>query len=322
MEPSLAPGYSVRPARPDDADAIHTLTAAVDLADSGEAEGYSVEELRDEWSGLDMERDTWVVESPNGEIVGYAYIGDRRHVRMDVEGYVHPEHRGTGIGTVLVRASEARARDHVPLAPEGARVVLHNWINGKDAAARALLEREGYEPARFFLRMETALGEVESPAWPDGITVRAFERGRDEREFFDASEEAMSDHWGHVPIDFDAWRQRRMGETFDPSLWFVAEEDGEAAGVMLGSVSEGIGWVDTLAVRRPWRQRGLGMALLRHAMQIFKDRGLNRMALGVDAASPTGATRLYERAGMHVAQQHATYGKVLRTGDEPSEDEG
>jgi mycothiol synthase len=321
MERLLSPGYSVRPARLDDADAIHDLTAAVDLADSGEAEGYSVEELRDEWSGLDMERDTWVVESPDDAIVGYAYIRDRRHVRMDVEGYVHPEHRGKGIGTLLVRASDARAREHVPQAPEGARVVLHNWINGKDAAACALLEREGYEPARYFLRMETGLGEVESPAWPDGITVRAFERDRDERAFFDASEEAMSDHWGHVPIDFDEWRQRRMGETFDPSLWFVAEEDGEPAGVMLGSVSEGIGWVDTLGVRRPWRQRGLGMALLRHAMQTFKDRGLTRMALGVDAASPTGATRLYERAGMHVAQQHATYGKVLRQGEEPSEDE-
>jgi ribosomal protein S18 acetylase RimI-like enzyme len=58
------------------------------------------------------------------------------------------------------------------------------------------------------------------------------------------------------------------------------------------------------------------MALLRHAATTFHQRGIARMALGVDSASPTGATRLYERAGMHVAQQHATYGKILREGTE------
>jgi mycothiol synthase len=40
------------------------------------------------------------------------------------------------------------------------------------------------------------------------------------------------------------------------------------------------------------------------------------MALGVDADNPTGATRLYERAGMHIGQQYATYSKELRAGIE------
>lgn len=317
----LAPGYVMRSARPADADGVHDLTAASDLHDFGTAEGYSTEELHDEWSGLDMDRDTWVVESPEGEIAGYAYIRDRRHVRLDVEGYVHPDHLGNGIGAALIRASERRAHQHVPLAPEDAQVVLHNWINGGNASACALLEREGYAPARYFLRMEMPLDGAEpAPEWPEGVRVRAFSPEKDDRRFYDAAEEAMADHWGHVPIDFDQWRQRRMGSTFDPTLWFIAEDGGEAAGVMLGSVSEGVGWVDTLGVRRPWRRRGLGMALLRQAMATFRGRGLERMALGVDAASPTGATRLYERAGMRVAQQHATYGKVLRAGYESKGD--
>lgn len=317
----LAPGYVMRSARSADADGVHDLTAASDLHDFGTAAGYSTEELHDEWSGLDMDRDTWVVESPEGEIAGYAYIRDRRHVRLDVEGYVHPDHLGNGIGTALICASERRAHQHVPLAPEGAQVVLHNWINSGNASACALLEREGYAPARYFLRMEMPLDGAEpAPEWPEGVRVRAFVPGKDERRFYDAAEEAMADHWGHVPIEFDQWKLRRMGSTFDPTLWFIAEDGGEAAGVMLGSVSEGVGWVDTLGVRRPWRRRGLGMALLRQAMATFRGRGLERMALGVDAASPTGATRLYERAGMRVAQQHATYGKVLRAGYESTGD--
>lgn len=313
----LAAGYTVRHPVSDDAGPVHDLTAASDLAEFGEAEGYSIEEIQDEWSGIDLERDAWLVFAPDDLLVGYAYLRDRRHVRMDTEIYVHPEHFGQGIGTTLVRLTEERAREHIPLAPDDARVVLHNWISGTNEAARTLLEREGYAPVRYFRRMEVEPSSKPAPPeWPEGITIRSFVRGEDERRFFDVAEEAMSDHWGHIPAEFEDWKQRRLGATFDPDLWFIAEENGEPAGFMLGSVSEAIGWVDTLGVRRPWRKRGLGMALLRHAMQVFHQRGIKRMALGVDAESPTGATRLYERAGMHVAQQHATYGKELRPGDD------
>jgi mycothiol synthase len=215
-----------------------------------------------------------------------------------------------------VRLSEARAHEHVSLAPPIARVVLHNWINGTNKAACTLLEREGYQPVRYFLRMEMALNETPvSPMWSEGIAVRTFEPG-DEQTYYAATEEAMSDHWGHVPLPFEDWKKRRMGSAFDPSLWFLAVEGDEPAGVALCSVSGAIGWVDILGVRRPWRKRGLGMALLRHALTEFHQRGMPRAVLGVDAASPTGATRLYERAGMHMTQQHATYGKELRPGED------
>ena len=45
---------------------------------------------------------------------------------------------------------------------------------------------------------------------------------------------------------------------------------------------------------------GVGEALLRRAFYDLHARGLRRVGLGVDAESPTGATRLYERAGMTV----------------------
>jgi hypothetical protein len=43
------------------------------------------------------------------------------------------------------------------------------------------------------------------------------------------------------------------------------------------------------------------------------------MALTVDAENATGATRLYERAGMHIGQQYATCSKELRAGTELTE---
>jgi mycothiol synthase len=314
----LTPGYTIRSPRPADVNDVQALTAASDLAEFGEAEGYSIEELEDEWAAIDLDRDAWLVIAPDGSIAGYAYIRDRQHVRLDVEGYVHPGHYGNAIGTTLIELSEARAREHLPLAPPNARVMLHNWISGTNPNACALLERAGYTPVRYFLRMEMDLdGAVPSASLPDGITVRTFESDdADAQTFHSMFEEAMSDHWGHVPVPFDEWKQRRMGSSFDPNLWFVASEGNEPAGFALCNRSGEIGWIDTLGVRRPWRRRGLGMALLWHAQSAFRQHGLKRMALGVDTANPTGATRLYQRAGMHMAQQHATYGKELRAGED------
>ena len=51
----------------------------------------------------------------------------------------------------------------------------------------------------------------------------------------------------------------------------------------------------------------------------FYKRGEKVIGLGVDASNPTGATRLYERAGMHVASEFVIYEKEYRPGKEPEE---
>ena len=92
-------------------------------------------------------------------------------------------------------------------------------------------------------------------------------------------------------------------EIFEPSLWFLALADGELAGFAVcrkDTNDPAAGHVELLGVRRPWRKQGLGHAVLLHAFEAFLQRGWTRGTLGVDASSPTGATRLYERAGMSV----------------------
>jgi len=300
-----------------DLDAVHAMIVASEIEEFGESQGYAIDDIEGEWKQLDLKRDAWVAIAPDGGLAGYGYAQDRRHMRIDVEIYVHPAHFGQGIGTTLVRLAEARAREHVALASPEARVVVNNGINALNPRARSLLEREGYVPVRYSFRMELELADVPPAAtWPDGITVRGGEADDDLTTFHEITEEAMADHWGHVDIPFAEWRANHTGERFDPSLWFLAMEGGEPAGAALCSISDGIGWIDTLAVRRPWRRRGLGSALLSHAFRELYGRGMRRLALGVDAESLTGATRLYQRAGMHVVQQYATYGKELRPGIE------
>ena len=325
MDDSLAPGYTVRAPRPDEAAAVHALIVATETAESGEVDPEPIDVLRDNWRKLDLERDAWVVTGADGALAGYAHAWERRHVRIDVEGYVDPAHQGRGVGTRLIRAAEARADEHLSQAPPAARVVVNNWINSLNGAARDLLEREGYALARAFWQMRIGLDQPPpAPVWPAGITVQPGLPEGDFHPYYVTFEEAMADHWGHVPVSFDDWQRRYSGqEGFDPSLWFLAREGDDPVGAARCSLSEESGWVDTLAVRAPWRRRGIGEALLRHAFGEFHRRGAHRAGLGVDAASPTGATRLYERAGMRVVEQYATYSKELRPGVElaaPDED--
>jgi ribosomal protein S18 acetylase RimI-like enzyme len=110
------------------------------------------------------------------------------------------------------------------------------------------------------------------------------------------------------------WESIVSQEDFDPSLWFIAMAGDEVAGVSLCGYYLDGGIVNTLGVRRPWRHLGLGMALLRHSFGEFYRRGIHTVGLGVDSQSLTGATRLYERAGMHILLSYDHYEKELRAG--------
>ncbi len=200
----LPVGSVVRPPTMDDLPAVAELVIASDIADFGEPD-TSEDELRAEWAALDLPAAARVIVVPGGTIAGYATLSARgANVRLDAGVYVHPEQTGRGVGTALVRWTEAQARELVPLAPPAARVVLNNFINGRNAAARALLEREGYAAERHFWRMITDLDEPPpAPDWPEGIVVRASASEADERAAFAAVDEAFRDHWGWTPSTYE-----------------------------------------------------------------------------------------------------------------------
>ena len=205
--------------------------------------------------------------------------------------------------------AEARAiAKGLPLARGG------TW--DQNAAVKSAFEARGYELIRHSYRMHIDLDRVpDEPVWPDGVSVRPFRPG-DEQRFYEVHQESFADHWGHeVDTPYAEWAHWFLQPPmFEPELWFVAEADGEPAGLAIDYVreeTEPIGWVQILGVRRPWRRRGLGRALLLHAFAAFRERGLREAGLGVDASNPTGATRLYESVGMQVSSRFDIYEKHL-----------
>jgi mycothiol synthase len=109
-------------------------------------------------------------------------------------------------------------------------------------------------------------------------------------------------------MDFDDWLPAyRDHADWSPELSTVVEAGAEVvAAAMVFNFSTG-GWVRSLGVRKPWRKHGLGLAILYHVFGECYKRGIKRVGLGVDAESLTGATRLYERAGMKIKHHYVRY---------------
>lgn len=327
-ETFLGLGLKLRPAKWSDLKSVAQLILDVCIADGDPTVAVTPEELERAWKspGFELESNTWVVQTAEGPIVGYEEFRNRyAHASLMGDGYVHPQFQGLGVGTTMLRALEVRAREEMQLAEPDLRVFIRNGMMIGDIVARQMHEAEGYRAIRFSWHMEITLDEPpREPVWPAGIELRPFVKEQHDRVLFEAHEEAFSDHWGHTPGTFGHWQHHMSGrQDLDPSLWFIAwdHRSAEIAGYSLCRYRTGIGWVGTLGVRRAWRKRGLGEALLLHSFGELYKRGMKTVGLGVDAENPTGATRLYKKAGMQIAAEYVVYEKELRPGREPEEQE-
>jgi mycothiol synthase len=324
----LDAGLTLRPARWADLQAVAQLTQTVAEMEGDALFVLSAAELAVAWkeTGFDVQRDVFVVETVDGRLVGSEeFYNEHGHAQLKADGCVHPDYRSRGIGSALLEKVAERARAEMELADLDARVYIHSLVNNRDEAGHALLRANGYHLVRYYWRMEIKLDSVPRAApLPAGIELRPFVRREHAAAVWQADQEAFLDHWGSQPRSYEAWSEAKFGAPeFDPGLWLVAWDvsagtEQAVAGFSQNRYRKGIGWIGTIAVRRPWRRQGLGLALLRRSFAEFYARGMPTIGLGVDSANLTGATRLYQRAGMVVAGEFALYEKELRAAAGPS----
>jgi ribosomal protein S18 acetylase RimI-like enzyme len=184
----------------------------------------------------------------------------------------------------------------------------------------------GFSAIRNYTRYGIEL--VNQPIVPpatDDIVFRVYKHPDDLRETARADLDAFRDHWGFSEPPFEAMVQEMEHEILEDDyintdLWHLAvdSQTNRIVGVVLNRLQAydqpDKGYIMTLAVLREYRQKGIATSLLYRSFLSFWERGIQGVSLHVDSDSLTGATRLYERAGMTPEYRNTRYQKILREG--------
>jgi Acetyltransferases len=295
--------------------------------DAGIKQVSTVESLSKTYSNLlhsDTATDVVMVEV-NGELVGYKRVmweveldGTRTYTHF---GFLLPEWRGKGIGTALVRHSEARLREIASAHPDTGPRWFSSWAWDATPTMHDVLLHEEYTPVRYGYNMvRPDLENIPDLPLPKGLEMRPV-RTEDLRAVWEAEVEAFRDHWGAAePVegDFERWQ---LDMPFQPEYWQVAWDvaTNELAGMVRTFIDENAnrennhkrGYTENISVRRQYRRRGLARALMARSFQLQKELGMTETALSVDAQNPNGALQLYEDMGFRVTQTETSYRKAL-----------
>ncbi len=271
----------------------------------------------------DPDRDILLAEV-DGELVAYSRVfwqdlveGGRQY---ECFGFIHPAWRRKGIGAAMLVHNETRIRGIAAGHPE----VTPKWIGSESVEAdpgnTALLTGAGFEPARWYYEMVApSLDAVEATPIPADLELRPVNRA-EYRRIWDAEAEAFRDHWGEAEWTETDWQRFDANpEHEDPSLWRVAWDGDEVAGVVITTVPVAENerhrrqrvYVAGVSVRRPWRRRGLARALLAGSLVGAREAGFTSASLGVDTDSPTGATDLYRSLGFAPERTFVAWRKPL-----------
>lgn len=285
-----------------DAAAALEIAELCDIAEIGEADTDLQDVLR------------WI-NAPVGQAFGvagqtgldaYAWVNKRPgHLSLDVDVRVRPG-ADPALGPVLLDQLRRAAAEI-----DRARA-LHVFLHVDDTERRDWLTAAGGRAIRHFWRMVTDLDtEVADPLLPSDVVIRPVDDAEaDLRTVADIVHTAFDDHFGHdsdQPPSYEEFIERTHKESgFDLRLWWLALVDGNpAAALVARQLDDNDGFVNLLGTLADYRGRGLGRALLLTAFREFRTRRYARAMLGVDAANPTGAVRLYESVGMRAEHSWA-----------------
>jgi len=286
----------------------------------------TLDEFRNTYTHLencDPETDILLAEDAGG-IVAYGRVAwwveveSGNRLFMDIF-WIVPASRGRGVAEAMLDWGERRIAENAAAQPHDGAQFIVAFLDDGETERQGVLERAGYAVSEVYAEMTRPLDrEIVDHALPDGLHVRPV-TWDDGRALWEASARAFRDHPGFsepTELDYDRWRSEK---TADPALWKVAFDGDRVAGQVLNYVDPFEnqefdrlrGWTESISVQREWRGKGVAKALITESMRMFRDMGMDHVALGVHTANPTGAFQLYEGLGYEVVMRSYQYRKPL-----------
>jgi mycothiol synthase len=316
-------GLTRRPLRRDDDLALHHLELECAPFD-GSTNLRGVEDWRRklEEVGDRLITDTLGLVDSTGRLAAAAWVtsddGSAHDYRVFLEGRVHPQYRGRGLGSFILEWMEARAREMVSGVNDGRPTVLRIEFYDRGDDAVALFEQHGFRFAfaEDEMRRDLSMAMQESQL-PKGMEAVAWSPRR-ASQFFDVYQDAFRERPGFPHWSEEVWRHNFTAYLgFRPDLSLLLLHRVEAVAFALCHVETegsenpgGVGWIVQMGVRSAWRGRGLGSALLKEVMRRFQDEGLRWAALDVNIDNER-ALRLYQRLGFERVRTRTVYKKTV-----------
>lgn len=278
---------------------------------------YSAEDLVEELEehGFDPERDSWAVRDGDtlvayGQLRISSALTAEGWARASIDGGVHPDWRGRGLGTELFARIEPRARQLASERHPGVPIQLRA-AGGKDGSdARDLLENHGYSAVRWFTDMRRELPGAPLDAIDPRAEVFAPEMAEAVRV---AHNDAFATHWGSTAQSPEQWADVLSARSFRAQdSRVIRDEDGTVEAYTIASQ-----WLDRelyvslVGTRQSARGRGLARAVLEATVAAAASSGrYDLVELGVDSDHPSGAGHLYASVGFTPIRTTAAYAKV------------
>ena len=305
------------------------LEAIVDLINEADAVDYldeatDVSEFRQLLYRPDFDPylDALVAVDEEQNIVGHARLDLKnapRQGRFIARTVVHPDWRDEPIERLLLEQLWSRAQERRRVLGSKPAQFRTYYVAYQEQRA-TLFESFGLRPVRYDLHMVYhPLDNLGDPAFPLGIRARPYARGEDDEAALEVVNAAFADVMDFAAVALEDFRHWIGAPSFRDDLSFVALDAQEMVGLCLCTVGEGRadlmgrrdGTIDSLCVRRDYRRRGVGLALLLTSLQAFKRANLESATLDTATENPTEAIRLYQQAGFVEAWRWVTYGKDM-----------
>jgi GNAT superfamily N-acetyltransferase len=320
--------FELRAAGPDDADAIRTLFDVASLAATGflhrETERVHAFLARMQQAYPGAAAQVATTSGGRDRLMGAALLSPPKGHTFALVA-VHPDQHGHGTGGALADWLAAHALQVADGCREEA-VTLVQRVLTSNRTAGTLLEARGWQRSRSMQRMERALTHSDASASPgtgSGFEIRPVVPEREMEALLLAEYLAFQESESYDLADCARALARRRqwlshDGRYDPGVWFVAIVDAAYAAAARAAAGSADGdptiaglclctldtveradmaWINRLAVRTPWRGRGIGQALLGTAFAELTRRGKRHVGLNVVAGNEP-AVRVYRQAGM------------------------